>query len=296
MNEDSIFFQKAAEAIMVTSLNSEKVDPTIRELLNRVKYVSTSVQPSHQASNLPFSALGSASSQYAANNNSHINQRNSISYQNSSHNASPINAPHALESVGPAGVIAPENKTILNYFDRLLSNPVNFVNRKIDASPHANGHSPVNHSRSTPVLLHDHETYNQHQASTDLENSLKKRKLDASKPSDPISDPASAQYDIHSTDSNSGDLDDKRFPCDKCHMVFRRSSDLRRHERQHLPILPNICTLCGKGFARKDALKRHFDTQTCKRNRQKLLSIGGDINEILERARQSGATIYNGSK
>ena len=48
MNEDSAFFQKAAEAIMVTSLNAEKVDPTIRELLNRVKYVSTPINQNNQ--------------------------------------------------------------------------------------------------------------------------------------------------------------------------------------------------------------------------------------------------------
>lgn len=86
-------------------------------------------------------------------------------------------------------------------------------------------------------------------------------------------------------------LEERQFPCNKCELVFRRSSDLRRHERAHLPVLPNICSLCGKGFARKDALKRHFDTLTCKRNRSKLLGIGGDINEILERARLSSASI-----
>ncbi|QEU60812.1 Met32/Met31 [Kluyveromyces lactis] len=289
MNEDSIFFQKAAEAIMVTSLNSEKVDPTIRELLNRVKYVSTPAPPSqHQTNNLPFSALGSASSQYASLNK---NQRNDIPYNNhpQGHNN--------IDGVGPAGVIAPENKTILNYFDKLLSNPVNFVNQNNDGTSHSTGHTPVNHSGMTPTLSHSNDTYHQRRASTELENRSKKRKLPSKKISSGSSDTAIVPYDRDSTDgSNNADLDDKRFPCEKCHMVFRRSSDLRRHERQHLPILPNICTLCGKGFARKDALKRHFDTQTCKRNRQKLLSIGGDINEILERARQSGATIYSGSK
>lgn len=65
----------------------------------------------------------------------------------------------------------------------------------------------------------------------------------------------------------------RRFPCDKCPMSFRRSSDLKRHEKQHLSIPPNICSSCGKGFARKDALKRHIGTLTCKRNADRKLYI-----------------------
>lgn len=66
---------------------------------------------------------------------------------------------------------------------------------------------------------------------------------------------------------------DRKFLCDKCSMSFRRSSDLKRHEKQHLSIPPNICDLCGKGFARKDALKRHMGTLTCKRNADKKLYV-----------------------
>lgn len=65
--------------------------------------------------------------------------------------------------------------------------------------------------------------------------------------------------------------EERKFPCRGCSMSFRRSSDLKRHEKQHLLIPANICPQCGKGFARKDALKRHLGTLTCKRNAEKKL-------------------------
>ncbi|CAK7892290.1 hypothetical protein CAAN3_01S09340 [[Candida] anglica] len=73
--------------------------------------------------------------------------------------------------------------------------------------------------------------------------------------------------------SEEGGEESRKFSCEKCLMSFRRSSDLKRHEKQHLSIPPNICELCGKGFARKDALKRHMGTLTCKRNADKRLYI-----------------------
>lgn len=72
-------------------------------------------------------------------------------------------------------------------------------------------------------------------------------------------------------DDHSDSHDDRKFPCPNCNMSFRRSSDLKRHEKQHLKIPANICPDCGKGFARKDALKRHRGTLTCKRNKDKRL-------------------------
>lgn len=65
--------------------------------------------------------------------------------------------------------------------------------------------------------------------------------------------------------------EERKFPCRSCSMSFRRSSDLKRHEKQHLLVPANICPQCGKGFARKDALKRHLGTLTCKRNADKKL-------------------------
>lgn len=80
---------------------------------------------------------------------------------------------------------------------------------------------------------------------------------------------------------------ERKFFCVKCSMCFRRSSDLKRHEKQHLSIPANICSYCGKGFARKDALKRHMGTLTCKRNAEKeLYSLNLEYLSIHSRQQQ----------
>lgn len=83
--------------------------------------------------------------------------------------------------------------------------------------------------------------------------------------------------------SSDDERDERKYPCSSCSMLFRRSSDLKRHEKQHLKIPANICPECGKGFARKDALKRHLGTLTCKRNATKSL-----YTENLAYLRESG--------
>lgn len=181
MSEDAVFFRQAAEAIVATSLNSENVDPTIRELLSRIKYVSPDAKES---------------------------------------------SAHTNTSLLPS------------------------ENIRIDGSENE---SNIALKRKKGKGTEDNED---------------------------------------TQDGKGSSLSERQFHCAKCKLVFRRSSDLRRHERTHLPVLPNICSQCGKGFARKDALKRHFDTLTCRRNRSKLLSIGGDINEILERAQQTGTGLW----
>ncbi|KAM9897057.1 hypothetical protein OXX69_010410 [Metschnikowia pulcherrima] len=71
--------------------------------------------------------------------------------------------------------------------------------------------------------------------------------------------------------ASSSEKSNRKFPCSNCTMSFRRSSDLKRHAKQHLSVPANICKECGKGFARRDALKRHIGTMTCKRNADKKL-------------------------
>jgi uncharacterized Zn-finger protein len=54
----------------------------------------------------------------------------------------------------------------------------------------------------------------------------------------------------------------KSHECSKCDASFRRSHDLRRHERSHNSIKPYTCRKCNKGFTRHDALKRHHTRAT----------------------------------
>lgn len=83
-----------------------------------------------------------------------------------------------------------------------------------------------------------------------------------------------------------------KFPCDKCQLVFLRDTDLKRHAKAHLLLLPNVCSQCGKGFARKDALKRHMGTLSCDRNRKKLIEMAGSkFEEIIKKAQMDGIGI-----
>ncbi len=40
-------------------------------------------------------------------------------------------------------------------------------------------------------------------------------------------------------------------------MVILAQTDLKRHSYTHLKTKPFVCGLCGRGFSRRDALKRH---------------------------------------
>lgn len=209
MSEEALFFSQAAEAIVATSLNAANVDPTIRELLSRIKY------------SLP----GLPRAQAQESGNGVANDAGTVLPET----RDVTNGPGVLEYFA-----SPMNLSISNGNGSEMSNTEHF------------GISPGNGNV---------------------------------KGSEPAQETRS-----HSDKST----EEKKYSCAKCKLEFRRTSDLRRHERTHLPVLPNICPQCGKGFARKDALKRHSNTLTCRRNRSKLLSIGGDINDILERVQQTG--------
>ena len=46
---------------------------------------------------------------------------------------------------------------------------------------------------------------------------------------------------------------ERKYACDECTWVFKKSNDLKRHKESHLP--PELCTICGGSFKR---LKKHI--------------------------------------
>lgn len=51
--------------------------------------------------------------------------------------------------------------------------------------------------------------------------------------------------------------EDKEFNCTICQAKFIRSHDLSRHLKTHSLEKPYTCRYCGRGFSRRDALRRH---------------------------------------
>lgn len=247
-DEDRKFLRAAAEAIVATSMNNE-IDPTILELLRRIQYANA---PNPTGTTTSVITPGDPSSSTTRNP---LEPLNSVSH-----------TPNTINNFGSAGLdnglnIAKNSHHFptfnLNYFENIENNRSNSTN---------NNNNNNNHLDTDPA-------------------SVSSWSISQQTPT-PQSHTSSTPPSAKQPSSSIGET--KPFICTDCTLSFRRSSDLRRHQRAHLPILPHICKMCGKGFARKDALKRHSDTLTCKRNREKLLSSGGDVESILEEAKKQG--------
>ncbi|KAJ3292154.1 hypothetical protein HDU76_007192 [Blyttiomyces sp. JEL0837] len=58
---------------------------------------------------------------------------------------------------------------------------------------------------------------------------------------------------------------DRPFNCESCDKTFVRVHDLIRHRAVHSAVKEHVCVGCGKGFTRKDALRRHAQASaTCR--------------------------------
>lgn len=247
-DEDRKFLRAAAEAIVATSMNNE-IDPTILELLRRIQYANAPTS----SNNNNNTSVASSTTGTANPLETSLTAPNTISFLDTTSNLNPAKNAHHFPTFN------------LNYFESLAE----------QQEPHQgvpSTNSTQNNNGSNQPL--------QDQASTSSWSMTNSQQTPT--PNSHTSTPPSAR----GSSSHLGET--KPFICNDCSLSFRRSSDLRRHQRAHLPILPHICKMCGKGFARKDALKRHSDTLTCKRNREKLLSSGGDVESILAEAKKQG--------
>ena len=62
--------------------------------------------------------------------------------------------------------------------------------------------------------------------------------------------------------SNKSTKTTPQFSCDICNKLFTRQYNLKSHKRTHTNERPFECTVCGKSFARQHDRKRHEDLHT----------------------------------
>lgn len=84
--------------------------------------------------------------------------------------------------------------------------------------------------------------------------------------------------------------DERPYRCEwpGCDKSFARSHDCKRHQNLHLNIKPHTCELCGKTFARLDALNRHHksDNSGC---------ITGTDDSSSGQSNSAGSSVDSGS-
>lgn len=273
MSEEDVFFKQAAEAIVATSLNISNVDPTIQELLKRIK--SNEIDFSAFSHNLQ--GTESAPS-HRGSSSSFLSAHGTVPFDN------PISPSPYIDDLGSNNGNSPSNHESVTLIPSAASNGNPNIPREDILSTQsifssfmgAAGESPqMQEQRQQQLHLLQQQHQEQQQQHSPADSVQHEAKPKTTKPK-----------------KSHGESTDKKYPCSQCDLVFFRSSDLRRHEKAHSLILPHICSQCGKGFARKDALKRHQDTLTCKRNRNKLMEItNGKVEEFLERAKKEGISL-----
>ncbi|KAK5779715.1 Met31p PWA37_000923 [Arxiozyma heterogenica] len=246
MSEELLFIRQAIDALVSTSEEISSVNPTIRELLERMK-------PTSSNQNIIS---------YSLNGNTNNNNKSKSSSNNDANNISNISplspAPTAMSSSFSVANSAMQEKFKYVIPNQTMMDAMNF--KPISIPSVLNDNIPqINNTPIDSQIL-----------SENLARSTQKlgRRRKTEKPPE------------------------EKFYCNKCELVFTKMSELKRHEKGHLLILPHICSRCGKGFARKDALKRHGNTLTCDRNRKKLKEALGDkYEEYIARAHRDGISI-----
>lgn len=257
-DEDARFLRLAREALVATAtanlrtsnLNPLEVDPTISDLLDRLQY-----------------ALSPHGNPMRLGLDIHANENGQLMIQNFYRQF-----PNMSNDI----------------FVGLASSPVGTNYDHQPGQPHPSrphvGRGLPRSQLSLPNLNQNHHAPHTYQNHQPHQNSTELSSGSNHHPSARgegwnflVGEPLELRAPAHTDKSASGtpefDEDERKFFCTHCSMSFRRSSDLKRHEKQHFKMLPYICDQCGKSFARKDALKRHVGTLTCKRNTDKRLYV-----------------------
>ncbi|ODV94218.1 hypothetical protein PACTADRAFT_17942 [Pachysolen tannophilus NRRL Y-2460] len=268
---DDLNFLKLANEVLQSAPIKDQVDPTIKTLLERVQYFSSP----HGGLPLqyPLRQQQQHQQQQQQQQQSNLDPRR-FSYHNDNDNAA-SNDSHNIDFPDLS----------LNMFDPNVRRHHSISTAAITSIDNFNGRLqaaqqvPQQQVPAQKPQQQKQQQESQQQAASVLPAPILAPVLPPIVPHEV--EPMSRGNSITSKNSNSllNDGSEKPFICNKCSLSFRRSSDLKRHEKTHLEVLPNVCKLCHKGFARKDALKRHISTLTCRRNRDRLLKTLNIPNE-----------------
>lgn len=308
ITEEDVAFLKAASEVV--KMHENHVDPTIKDILNRLQYsnsphgglpismqylksidqeVTTDDTPlSHESHSVSTISMEPHTQNYLFNNHNNNTMNTPVTTPlgqgvNQQHINTHIDISGGYTHFGQGKLLtghdeSPNHLLIPPFTENPLRNPppnLGFPQFSLDIFK--NNDDSIYHQGSELIHQSRHVDHDVEMGGINTENGDygEDRNKDGGDSSDEENDEGSESDRRRDSESlNDGSNIDgipRNFKCADCSISFKRSSDLKRHEKIHLKTPPNVCPKCHKGFARRDALKRHVGTLTCDRNRLRLL-------------------------